>query len=158
MSTETLEAKADRVVLSLEQNAEFKALNKIPEILYTCENSANTHRESATIGKQSAKNSAEWTEEPKVTATTRSQARRVRFEDEGQEDTPERARNEQPVEAFESPSKPPTRRECVRNEAEFGGTQSQVPNDTAELQTELSEARIPDASDINSLVVQAERR
>ncbi|GMF62220.1 unnamed protein product [Phytophthora fragariaefolia] len=151
MATETLEAKAGRVVLGLERKAELKALNKIPEMLYTCENSADIRRNSATIRKQSAENSAERTEEPKVTATTRSQARRVRFEDEG-------ASDEQPVRAFESPSKTPTRRESVRNEAEFGGAQSQVSNDTAELLTELSETRTPDASDIDPLVVQAERR
>ncbi|GMF52772.1 unnamed protein product [Phytophthora fragariaefolia] len=153
VATEALEAKAGRVVLSLERKAELKALN----MLYTCESSANTRRNSATIGKQSAENSAEWTEEPKVTTTTRSQALRVPFEDEGQDDTPEGTRNEQPVEAFESPSKPPTRRESIRNEAEFGGTQSQVLNDIVELSTEFSETRIPDASDINPLVVQAER-
>ncbi|GMF23359.1 unnamed protein product [Phytophthora fragariaefolia] len=67
-------------------------------------------------------------------------------------------RDEQPVGAFENPSKPPTRRVAVRNEAEFGGAQSQVPNDIAELHTELSEARTPVASDIDPLVVQAERR
>ncbi|GMG17012.1 unnamed protein product [Phytophthora fragariaefolia] len=151
MATEALEAKAGRVVLRLERKAELKALNKIPEMLYTCENSADTRRNSATIGKQSAENSAERTEEPKVTATTRSQARRLRFEDEG-------ASDERPVRAFQNPSKTPTRRESIRNEAEFGGAQSQVSNDTAELLTELSEARTPDASDIDPLVVQAERR
>ncbi|GMF21128.1 unnamed protein product [Phytophthora fragariaefolia] len=36
--------------------------------------------------------------------------------------------------------------------------QSQVPNDTAEVLTELSEARTSDASDIDPLVVQIERR
>ncbi|GMF44516.1 unnamed protein product [Phytophthora fragariaefolia] len=151
MATEALDAKAGRVVLSLERKAEFKALNKIPDMLYTCENSADIRRNSATIGKQSAVNSAERAEEPKVTATTRSQARRVRFKDEG-------ASDEQPVRAFENPSKTPTQRESVRNEAAFGGAQSQVSNDTAELLTELSEARTPDASDIDPLVVQAERR
>ncbi|GMF55637.1 unnamed protein product [Phytophthora fragariaefolia] len=67
MTTEALEAKAGRVVLSLERKAELKALNKIPEMLYTCEKSADIRRNSATIGKQSAENSAERTEEPKVT-------------------------------------------------------------------------------------------
>ncbi|GMF52143.1 unnamed protein product [Phytophthora fragariaefolia] len=112
MATEALEAKAGRVVLSLERKAELKALNKIPEMLYTRENSADIRRNSATIRKQSAENSAERTEEPKVTATT----------------------------------------------PEFEGAQSQVSNDTAELLTELSEARTPAASDIDPLVVQAECR
>ncbi|GMF47823.1 unnamed protein product [Phytophthora fragariaefolia] len=130
MATEALEAKAGRVVLSLERKSELKALNKIPEMLYTCENSADIRRNSATIRKQSAENSAERTEEPKVTATILRQ----------------------------KGGSPSERRQSVRNEAEFGGAQSQVSNDTAELLTELSEARTPDASDIDLLVVQAERR
>ncbi|GMF47905.1 unnamed protein product [Phytophthora fragariaefolia] len=61
-------------------------------------------------------------------------------------------------ESIREPQQTPTRRESVRNEAEFGGAQSQVSDDTAELLTELSEARTPDASDIDPLVVQAKRR
>ncbi|GMF32591.1 unnamed protein product [Phytophthora fragariaefolia] len=128
MATEALEAKAGRVVLSLERKTELKALNKIPEMLYTAR-----------------------TRLIYVTATARSQARRARFEDDG-------ASDEQPVRAFENPSKTPNRQESVRNEAEFGGAQSQVSNDTVELLTELNEVRTPDAGDIDPLVVQAECR
>ncbi|GMG17541.1 unnamed protein product [Phytophthora fragariaefolia] len=146
--------KKDALQVELARHKELtKKLNSVRylHMSYTCENSADIRKNSATIGNQSTENSAERTEEPKVTATTRSQARRVRFEDEG-------ASDEQPVRAFENPSKTPTRRESVRYEAEFGGAQSQVSNDTAELLPELSKARTPDASDIDLLVVQPERR
>ncbi|GMF61158.1 unnamed protein product [Phytophthora fragariaefolia] len=110
MATEALEAKAGRVVLSLDRKAELKALNKIPEMLYTCENSADIRRNSATFRNQSADNSAERTEEP-------------------------------------SPS-----------EMKPSSEELNLKSRTIELLTELSEARTPDASDIDPLVVQAERR
>ncbi|GMF56526.1 unnamed protein product [Phytophthora fragariaefolia] len=42
MTTKALETKAGRVVLSLERKAELRALNKIPEKLYTSRDSADT--------------------------------------------------------------------------------------------------------------------
>ncbi|GMF27072.1 unnamed protein product [Phytophthora fragariaefolia] len=77
MATEALEAKAGRAVLSTERKAELRALNKIPEMLYACKNSADTRgnsadgdRNSADDGRNSAganENSAKAAEEPSVT-------------------------------------------------------------------------------------------
>ncbi|GMF68480.1 unnamed protein product [Phytophthora fragariaefolia] len=174
MATEALEAEAGRVVLSTERKAELRALNKIPEMLYACKNSTDTRENSADGDRNStdtrensvdgdrnsaddernpagaSENSAKAAEEPSVTATTRSRARQVRFEDEREEngDTTERSE-----EVFENRSRPPTRRRTTRHETEFGGNQH-----IAELPVELGEVRTPDANDLDSLVIQAERR
>ncbi|GMF20061.1 unnamed protein product [Phytophthora fragariaefolia] len=76
--TEALEANAGRVLLSIERKAELRALNKISERLYTSKNSADAEGNSAGANENSAKTA----EEPRVTATTRSRARQVRFEDD----------------------------------------------------------------------------
>ncbi|GMF62265.1 unnamed protein product [Phytophthora fragariaefolia] len=160
MATEALEAKAGRVVLSTERKAELRALNKIPEMLYACKNSTDIRENSAGGDRNSAddernptgasENSAKAAEEPSVTATTRSRARQVRFEDEREEngDTTERSE-----EVFENRSRPPTRRRTTRHETEFGGN-----HHIAELPVELGEVRTPDANDLDPLVIQAERR
>ncbi|GMG18449.1 unnamed protein product [Phytophthora fragariaefolia] len=160
MATEALEAKAGRVVLSTERKAELRALNKIPEMLYACKNSTDTRENSAESDRNSAddgrnpagasENSAKGAEEPSVTATTRSRARQVRFEDERAEngDTTERSE-----EVFENRSRPPIRRRTTQHETEFGGNQ-----DIAELPVELGDVRTPDANDLDPLVIQAGRR
>ncbi|GMF24270.1 unnamed protein product [Phytophthora fragariaefolia] len=136
MATEALEAKAGRVVLSTERKAEWRALNKIPEMLYACKNSADTRGNSADGDRNSAddernsadanENSAKAAEEPSVTATTQ---------------------------VLENRSRPPTRRRTTRHKTEFGENQ-----DIAERPVELGEVMTPDANDIDPLVIQAERR
>ncbi|GMG17110.1 unnamed protein product [Phytophthora fragariaefolia] len=160
MATEALEAKAGRVVLSTERKAALRALNKIPEMLYACKNSTDTRENSADGDRNSAddgrnpagasENSTKAAEKPRVTATSRSRARQVRFEDERDEngDTTECSE-----EVFENRSRPPTRRRTTQHETEFGGNQ-----DITELPVELGEVRTPDANDLDPLVVQAERR
>ncbi|GMG17279.1 unnamed protein product [Phytophthora fragariaefolia] len=135
MATEALEAKAGRNSTD------------------TRENSAVGDRNSAYDGRNPAgtsENSVKAAEEPSVTATTRSRARQVRFEDEREEngDTTERSE-----EVFENRSRPPTRQRTTRHETEFGRNQ-----DIAEQPVELGEVRTPDANDPDPLVIQAERR
>ncbi|POM69153.1 Hypothetical protein PHPALM_14593 [Phytophthora palmivora] len=65
MATEALETQISRVVLNAERKAELKTLNRIPEILYVTGNSTN-----------------EGDEGPIACPITRSQVRRVRFEDD----------------------------------------------------------------------------
>ncbi|KAE8898883.1 hypothetical protein PF001_g25792 [Phytophthora fragariae] len=64
LATEALEAKAGRAILNAERKAELQVLNRIQEVLYEDRDSAKTDETTANI-----------------TAVTRNQACRVRFED-----------------------------------------------------------------------------
>ncbi|GMF59041.1 unnamed protein product [Phytophthora fragariaefolia] len=131
MTTEALETKAGRVVLSLERKADLRALDNIPEQVYTSRDSADTIGNSAaTIG-----NSAE-----------------------ERENSPLEAIDEGLGEVSEAPSRPRTRRRTSGNKVEFEGAQLRTSKGIAEFPAELGEKSTPDANAINPLVVQAKWR
>ncbi|KAE8879277.1 hypothetical protein PF003_g36670 [Phytophthora fragariae] len=66
LATEAPEAKAGRVILSADRKAELQVLNRIQEMLYVDRDSAKDDKVT-----------------PNIAAVTRSQARRVHFEDNG---------------------------------------------------------------------------
>ncbi|POM76472.1 LOW QUALITY PROTEIN: Hypothetical protein PHPALM_6279 [Phytophthora palmivora] len=70
MATEALETQISRVVLNAERKAELKTLNRIPEILYATGDSTDECEEGL-----------------KACPITRSQVRRVRFEDDERKKT-----------------------------------------------------------------------
>ncbi|GMG17444.1 unnamed protein product [Phytophthora fragariaefolia] len=147
MATEALEAKAGWLVLTLERKAELKALNKNPEVLYVCGNSADTSR-----------NSADAPEEPKVPGATHGRARRVHVGNDERENPVSEAIVEHLEELFKGPSRPPARQSTTRNEAEFGRSQPRVLEGIAQFPAEFGEASTLDTNDTNPLAAQAERR
>ncbi|POM63659.1 Reverse transcriptase [Phytophthora palmivora] len=144
---ETLQV--DRVVLNAERKAELKTLNRIPEILYTSGDSTGDCEEG-----------------PKACPITRRQVRRVRFEeDEGKETNKPLLANEEDStrpeaterdldSELEIQRRQPASRIETSSEAEFGDTQLSSQGDEVELNT----SRAPSADNIDSAVVQAERR
>ncbi|GMF54590.1 unnamed protein product [Phytophthora fragariaefolia] len=161
MTTEALETKAGRVVLSLERKAELRALNKIPEKLYTSTDSADTIGNSAATSENSADtswNSADAAEELKVTMATCSRARRVHFDNEERENPPLEAIDEGLEEVSEAPNWIRARRRTSGNKVEFEGAQLRTSKGIAEFPAELGEKSTPDANAINQLVVQAKWR
>ncbi|KAE8887068.1 hypothetical protein PF003_g28876 [Phytophthora fragariae] len=66
LATEALEAKAGRVILNADRKAELQVQNRIQEVLYVDRDSAKDDKVT-----------------PNIAAVTRSQARRVHFEDNG---------------------------------------------------------------------------
>ena len=140
LATEALEAKAGRLVHDAEQVEKFRELNCIQEKLYADTSSANS------AGEQ-----------PVVSATTRSQARRVRFNDQLLEepttiDKPggQRVQDVQPAGAY--------------YKADEGEEYEAIPrrpeNTRASEHTAASSRRrkAPSAEDVDPVAVQTERR
>ncbi|GMF17649.1 unnamed protein product [Phytophthora fragariaefolia] len=137
LATEALESKMERVVLSSDRKTELKKLNRVSEILYTSTDSADS-------GKPRAE----------MTVMTRRETRRVHFEDEANKASAGISQNTglRDKEAKSSNS----RTEGLQFESPRPFIRVRRVEDQAEV--EVSEDRIPDATDIDPAVVQAERR
>ncbi|KAE9284006.1 hypothetical protein PR003_g26974 [Phytophthora rubi] len=135
------EAKAGRVILNAERNAELRVLNRIQEVLYVDRGSAK------------AKKTA-----PNITAVTRNQAHRVRFEDNGAQNSAERNSAEEPQET-------PGAEETTREPREDQGNEYEVSYQAPEVHRVVDPAEAaaepgwtPSAQDVDPVAVQAERR
>ncbi|GMF62395.1 unnamed protein product [Phytophthora fragariaefolia] len=126
-----------RVVLSSDRKAELKELNRVSEILYT-----NT--DSADSGESRAE----------MTVMTGRQTRRVHFEDEAYKDSAGISQNTGSHD--KEANSPNSRAEGLQFESPRAPKRFCRVEDHAEV--EVSEGRIPDATDIDPAVVQAERR
>ncbi|GMF59144.1 unnamed protein product [Phytophthora fragariaefolia] len=137
LATETLESKMGRVVLSRDRKTELKELNRVSEILYTSTDSADSG-------------------EPRteMTVMTRRQTRRVHFEDEANKDEDGISQNTGLHDKVAN--SPNSRAEGLQFESPRAPKRVRRVEDEAEV--EVSEGRIPDATDIDPAVVQAEGR
>ncbi|GMF63422.1 unnamed protein product [Phytophthora fragariaefolia] len=137
LATEALESKMERVVLSSDRKTELKELNRASEILYTSTDSADSGEPRA-----------------EMTVMTRRQTRRVHFEDEANKDSAEISQNTDLH--YKEANPPNSRTEGLQFESPRAPKRVRRVEDQAEV--EVSEGRIPDATDIDPAVVQAERR
>ncbi|KAE9118031.1 hypothetical protein PF010_g8375 [Phytophthora fragariae] len=157
LATKALEAKAGRVILNAERKAELQVLNRIQEVLYVDRDSAKADETTANI-----------------TAVTRNQARRVRFEDneaqnsennEAHEAQNSAERNSAEDNSAEEPQETPGAEETTREpregqrneyEASYQAPEAHRVVDPAEAAAEPG--RTPSAQDVDPVAVQAERR
>ncbi|GMF90369.1 unnamed protein product [Phytophthora fragariaefolia] len=137
LATEALENTMGRVVLSSDRKAELKELNRVSEVLYTSTDSAD-----------SGESRAEMTVKP------RRQTRRVHFEDETHKDSAGISQNTGSHD--KEANSPNSRAEGLQFESPRAPRRVRRVEDQAEV--EVSEGRIPDATDIDPAVVQAESR
>ncbi|GMF64201.1 unnamed protein product [Phytophthora fragariaefolia] len=137
LAAEALESKMGRVVLSRDRKAELKELNRVSEILYISTDSADSGEPRA-----------------EMTVMTRRQTRRVHFEDEANKDS---AGTSQDTGLHDKEANSPnSRAEGLQFESPIAPKRVRRVEDQAEV--EVSEGRIPDATVIDPVVVQAERR
>ncbi|KAE8969057.1 hypothetical protein PR002_g27549 [Phytophthora rubi] len=146
LATEALEAKAGRVIPNAERKAELQVLNRIQELLYVDRDSAKTDETTANI-----------------TAVTRNQARRVRFEDNERKNLAERnsAEDNSAEESQETPGAGETSREPREGQGNEYEVSYQAPEvhrvvDPAEAAAEPGWTS--SAQDVDPVAVQAERR
>ncbi|GMG18070.1 unnamed protein product [Phytophthora fragariaefolia] len=126
-----------RVVLSSDRKTELKELNRVSEILYTSTDSADSREPRA-----------------EMTVMTRRQSRRVHFEDEANKDSVGISQNTGLH--YKEANSPNSSTEELKFESPRAPKWVRRVEDQAEV--EVSEGRIPDATDIDPAVVQAERR
>ncbi|GMF39309.1 unnamed protein product [Phytophthora fragariaefolia] len=137
LATEALESKMRRVVLSSDRKTEPKELNRVSELLYTSTDSADSGEPRA-----------------EMTVMARRQTRRVHFEDEANKDSAGISQN---IGLHDKEANlPNSRAEGLQFESPRAPKRVRRVEDQAEV--EVSEGRIPDATDIDPAVVQAERR
>ncbi|GMF45091.1 unnamed protein product [Phytophthora fragariaefolia] len=137
LATKALESKMGRVVLSGDRKADLKELNRVSELLYTSPASADSGEPRA-----------------EMTVMTRRQACRVHFENEAIKDSAGISQNTGlHVKETNSPN---SRTEGLQFESPRAPKRVRRVEDQAEV--EVSEGRIPDATDVDPAVVQAERR
>ncbi|KAE8980835.1 hypothetical protein PR001_g24180, partial [Phytophthora rubi] len=146
LATEALEAKAGRVILNAERKAELRVLNRIQEVLY--------------VNRDSAK--AEETA-PNITAVTRNQARRVRFEDNEMHNSTERnladgnsAEELQETHDAGETTREPREDQRTEYEVSYLAPEARRVVDPAEAAAEPGWT--PSAQDVDPVAVQAERR
>ncbi|GMF27705.1 unnamed protein product [Phytophthora fragariaefolia] len=137
LATEALESKMGRVVISSDRKTERKELKRGSEILYTSTDSADSGEPRA-----------------EMTVMTRRQNRRVHFEDEANKDSAGISQN---TGLHDKEANPPnSRAEGLQFESSRAPKRVRRVEDQAEV--EVSKGRIPDTTDIDAAVVQAERR
>ncbi|GMF47192.1 unnamed protein product [Phytophthora fragariaefolia] len=137
LATEALESKIGRVELSSDRKTDLKELHRVAEILYTSTDSADSGEPRA-----------------EMTVMTRRQTRRVHFEDEANKDSAGISQNTGLHD--KEANSPNLRAEGLQFESPRAPKRVRRVEDQAEV--EVSEDRIPDATDIDPAVVQAERR
>ncbi|KAE8984695.1 hypothetical protein PR001_g23095 [Phytophthora rubi] len=146
LATEALEAKAGRVILNAERKAELRVLNRIQEVLYVDRDSAKAEETA-----------------PNITAVTRNQARRVRFEDNETQNSTER--NSAEDNSAEEPQETHEAGETTREPREDQRTEYEVSYQAPEAHRVVDPAEAaaepgwtPSAQDVDPVAVQAERR
>ncbi|GMF44532.1 unnamed protein product [Phytophthora fragariaefolia] len=128
-----------RVVLYSDRKTELKELNKVSEILYTSTDSADSGESRA-----------------EMTVVTRRQTRRVHFEDEANRDSAGISQNTTLHNKEANSPSPNSRAEGLQFESPRAPKRVRRVEDQAEV--DVSEGRIPDTTDIDPAVVQAEIR
>ncbi|GMF22441.1 unnamed protein product [Phytophthora fragariaefolia] len=137
LATEALESKMGRAVLSSDRKTELKELNRVSEILYTSTDPADSGEPRA-----------------EMTVMTRRQTRRVHFEDEANKNSAGISLN------TGLHNKEPNSSNSMAEGLQFKSSRASIRvrrvEDQAEV--EVSEDRIPDATDIDPAVAQAVQR
>ncbi|KAE8905050.1 hypothetical protein PF005_g21588 [Phytophthora fragariae] len=146
LATEALEAKAGCVILNAERKAELRVLNRIQEVLYVDRDSAKAEETA-----------------PNITAVTRNQARRVRFEDNETQNSTER--NSAEDNSAEEPQETHEAGETTREPREDQRTEYEVSYQAPEAHRVVDPAEAaaepgwtPSAQDVDPVAVQAESR